>query len=76
MTHYKMHETYDFVYATIPMPVPRQHRPGSTVTITEDGNVVARVEVVETDEAGYRGKVINTFGHKRGPSEFKQREAA
>lgn len=45
---------------------PNQYAVGQRITVVDDSNVrIAVIEVLEIDEAEIRGKVINTYGHKR-----------
>ena len=45
---------------------PRRYKLGQKVdTFDKDGNRVATFEVFETDNEKVKGKIINTYGHRR-----------
>ena len=71
MTTYTLNSIHQFNYSIQPMPLGSRYRIGEYVKVSDSGVCVAQVEVIETDESGYKGRVINTYGHRRGPSEFK-----
>lgn len=71
MTTYTMNSIHQFAYKLQPMPKGARYRIGDRVKISDKGICVAQVQVIESDENGYSAKVVNTYGHRRGPSEFK-----
>ena len=71
MHNYKVGEIVTRPYTVSPMPPVLRPRIGSPIPINEDGVTVAMGRVVSTEADTYKLLIINTYGHRRGPSEIK-----
>jgi hypothetical protein len=72
MHNYHIGDLVSRDYTVIPMPEVLRHRLGARIPINdENGEMIAMGEVLETTADSYKLRIIVTYNHRRGPSEFK-----
>lgn len=62
---YKVGEIREFTYTNPPVPKSGQHEIGAIIDIFLNEKLIAKYEVLETDDTIIKGKIINTYNHGR-----------